>query len=200
LLSGKRAFPGESISDTLAGVLKVEPDWDALPARTPAPVRRLIQCCLNKEPRQRLQAIGDTRLLLSEVQEAPAQPTRTSKGWAVWGVAAALAIVAAWGWLRPQSQAPAAPSFALTILAPKGTDLEPIGSQSGAPLLSPDGTYVLTSDLLRNLNSLRMEPLRSMAEVSGEPFWSADSKWVAFPRATQLRKMRVPDGAPEVVA
>jgi serine/threonine protein kinase len=84
LLSGVRAFPGESISDTLAGVLKMEPDWDTLPAQTPAPVRKLIRHCLNKEPRRRLQAIGDARLLLNEVQETPAQTARTSKRWPLW--------------------------------------------------------------------------------------------------------------------
>jgi hypothetical protein len=68
------------------------------------------------------------------------------------------------------------------------------------PLLSPDGAYVLTGDLLRNLNSLPMEPLRSMGGAGGEFFWSADSKWLAFEVASQLRKVRVPDGAPEVVA
>ena len=65
LLSGKRAFPGESVTDTLAMVLKVDPDWEVLPARAPAQARRLLACCLKKERSERLQAIGDARLLLA---------------------------------------------------------------------------------------------------------------------------------------
>ena len=53
MLSGKRAFAGESVSDTLASVLKVEPDWSALPTETPASIRRLIQRCLTKDRKQR---------------------------------------------------------------------------------------------------------------------------------------------------
>src|SRR5579862_7286331 len=68
LLSGKRAFPGESVTDTLAMVLKVEPDWAALPAGTPVAARKLLECCLKKERSERLQAIGDARLLLETPQ------------------------------------------------------------------------------------------------------------------------------------
>ncbi len=66
MLSGKRAFAGESVSDTLASVLKVDPDWNALPAETPASIRRLIQRCLTKDRKQRLQAIGEARIAIDE--------------------------------------------------------------------------------------------------------------------------------------
>jgi len=62
LLGGTRAFPGESVTDTLAAVLKLDPDWNALPAAIPAPARRLIECCLNKDRNKRLQAVGDCLL------------------------------------------------------------------------------------------------------------------------------------------
>jgi serine/threonine-protein kinase len=198
LLSGKRAFPGESVTDTLAMVLKVEPDWSVLPGRTPASARRLLECCLKKERRQRLQAIGDARLLLVAEPAAPAPKTRPF--WIVAALAILLALVAAWGWLRPRQQAVPRQSFAFTIVPPKGTDLPPIGSGTGAPLLSPDGAYVLTRTWLRNLSSLQMQPLVNMAGINGEAFWSSDSKWIIFPVADQLRKLRAPDGAPEVIA
>ncbi len=197
LLSGKRAFPGESVTETLAMVLKVEPDWSALPAATPAPARKLLECCLKKERSERLQAIGDTRLLLETTTPAVLAPM---KSWPAWSVAILLAIVAAWGWLRPRPQVPAAQSFTLTIVPPKGRNLPSIGSQIGSPLLSPDGAYILTRTWLRSLNSLDMEDLRSMAGMGGEPFWSPDSKWVGFPSGgRELRKVRVPDGAPEII-
>jgi eukaryotic-like serine/threonine-protein kinase len=199
LLSGKRAFPGESVTDTLAMVLKVEPDWSVLPPATPAPARKLLDCCLKKERGERLQAIGDTRLLLeTSAPAAPAPKTQTVWLWAA--LVVALATIAAWGWLRPRAQTIPPQNFAFTIVPPKGTDLPPVGSVRAAPVLSPDGAYVVINDLLRNLGSLRMEPLQSMAGLNGEPFWSADSKWLVFPVADELRKARVPDGAPEVVA
>jgi serine/threonine protein kinase len=199
LLSGKRAFPGDSVTDTLAMVLKVDPDWTALPAATPAAARNLLECCLKKERGERLQAIGDARLLLVVGPAGPAPKTRTAWGWAA--LAIVLAMVAAGGWLRPRPQASTAQSFALTIVPPKGTDLRSIGSQTGVPQISPDGAYVLADDLLRNLNSLQMQRLRSMEGMSNQPLWSADSKWIAFPAADrELRKVRVPDGAPEVIA
>jgi eukaryotic-like serine/threonine-protein kinase len=66
MLSGRRAFEGESASDILAAVLKLEPDWSALPKKTPAAIKRLIRRCLTKERRQRLQAIGDARIVIEE--------------------------------------------------------------------------------------------------------------------------------------
>jgi len=66
LLTGKRAFAGETVSDTLAAILKEEPDWRAVPASTPGSVRRLLGRCLAKQPRQRLQHIGDARIEIEE--------------------------------------------------------------------------------------------------------------------------------------
>ena len=69
-LTGKRAFPGETITETLASILKSEPDWTLLPAETPAPVRSLLRRCLQKNPGQRVRDIRDARLEM----EAPAAP------------------------------------------------------------------------------------------------------------------------------
>jgi serine/threonine protein kinase len=77
LLTGKRAFQGESLVETLGAVIHQEPDWGAVPERA----RRLLQWCLEKDPKRRLQAIGDARRVLEEVpervEEAPA-PSRWS--------------------------------------------------------------------------------------------------------------------------
>ena len=67
MLTGRRLFEGETVSDTLASVLKTEPDWSALPATTPVPVRRLLRRCLEKDPRRRLRDIGDALL---EIEQA----------------------------------------------------------------------------------------------------------------------------------
>src|SRR5580658_2209315 len=67
MLTGKMAFRGESVTDTLAAVIKEEPDWSQLPAATPVRVRVLLQRCLQKDPKQRLRDIGDARISLDEV-------------------------------------------------------------------------------------------------------------------------------------
>ena len=66
-LTAQRAFPGETVPDTIAAILDREPDWNALPAATPASIRQLLQRCCEKDPRRRLRDIGDARL---EVEEA----------------------------------------------------------------------------------------------------------------------------------
>ena len=71
MLSGKRAFEGEDVSDTLAAVLRGEPDWDALPATTPAPIGKLLRGCLRKDRRERVPDIAVARL---EIKEALAMP------------------------------------------------------------------------------------------------------------------------------
>src|SRR5580658_5782336 len=80
MLTGKPLFEGETVSDTLAQVLTKEPDWNQVPAK----VRWLLQACLQKDPKQRLQAIGDWRLLLTDVQQLPVAASSPSRlGWMV---------------------------------------------------------------------------------------------------------------------
>src|SRR3990172_3639577 len=81
MLSGKRLFDGETVSDVLAAVLTREPSWAALPATTPASARRLLRQCLERNPKNRLHAIADARLPL-----APPPPPRPPPGAAGAGV------------------------------------------------------------------------------------------------------------------
>jgi serine/threonine protein kinase/Tol biopolymer transport system component len=95
-LTCAKAFPGETITDTLAAILKSEPDWTALPTGTPASLRRLLRRCLAKDPRQRLSSLGDARLEIEDAEEdavAHAVSSRWSP-WLVLPVVAALLIVA----------------------------------------------------------------------------------------------------------
>jgi eukaryotic-like serine/threonine-protein kinase len=72
MLAGRRAFEGDEVTDTLAGILRGEPAWDALPAATPRSIQRLLRRCLQKDPRERLQSIGDARLEIADAATAPA--------------------------------------------------------------------------------------------------------------------------------
>jgi eukaryotic-like serine/threonine-protein kinase len=78
MLTGKRAFRGELATKTLAEVIKTEPDWSALPPDTPPAIRALLVRCLKKDPKQRLQAIGDARITIHEVLDGTEQEHQRS--------------------------------------------------------------------------------------------------------------------------
>ena len=85
LLAGTRAFPGETLTDTAAAVLEREPDWQALPAQTPAKIRELLRQCLQKDAGRRLHDIADARRTIESAQ----------RGWNGWrGAAVAAAVLA----------------------------------------------------------------------------------------------------------
>jgi len=105
MLTGKRLFTGETVSDTLAAVLKTEPEWEAVPASTPSGLRKLLRRCLTKELRQRLQAIGEARIALEQPLGTP-DTVRVSSGlralpWALTLLLALVAAVALWAPWRP---------------------------------------------------------------------------------------------------
>ncbi|MGD1090702.1 MAG: protein kinase [Bryobacteraceae bacterium] len=182
LLTGQRPFSGDSISDVLAGVLKSEPDWTTVPAQA----QRLLHACLEKEPKKRLQAIGDYGLTLQDLQPVAGARFRPLP----WIIAVALLmVVAAIGWLRPRPAPVSTPHLALSIKVSGLTFL---------PGLSPDGgavLYVIAGKAyLRRLDSLQAQ------EVTGYPggflSWSPDSRSIALAANRELQTMRLPDGAP----
>src|ERR687897_1518597 len=111
-LTGRRAFSGETIQDTLAAVLTHEPDWTRLPANTPAGVVRLLRRCLAKDPARRLHSVADARIEIEDADAAnPIAVFVERVRGALWPVAAVVAIaigVAVWISLRPPSPTPAA--------------------------------------------------------------------------------------------
>ena len=78
MLTGRVVFPGATIADMMAAILEREPDWKLLPARTPPGIRRLLERCLEKDPKRRLRDIGDARIQLDE------QPTAVERRRAAW--------------------------------------------------------------------------------------------------------------------
>ncbi len=111
MLTGRKLFDGDTVSDVLASVLKEPPDLEAVPQDTPPPVRRLLARCLDKDPRNRLQWIGDARLELTETQHLEGsghgdsavtdRSRHRGREWLAWLAAAAALVVAAVLWLRP---------------------------------------------------------------------------------------------------
>ena len=190
MLTGRRAFEGQEISDVLAAVLRQDIDWTPLPAGTPSSVRRLLRRCLEKDPRKRLSAIGDARLELDEpepvtpVPASPAPPARPSIGARLWPAIAGVvltAAVAALLWPRPTAVAPDGLSR-LAILPPPGAELYP---DSTGVAISPDGTMVafVVGSVNQSISQLWVRSLdssiaRKLDDTEGAllPFWSPDSR------------------------
>jgi Tol biopolymer transport system component/predicted Ser/Thr protein kinase len=194
MLTGRRLFDGTDISETLASVIKEEPDW----SRAPYKVRRLLRRCLEKDPKNRLHDIRDMNILLEETPEASAT-TRTSRiPWAAVGTLAAALAVASWGWWasRPR-EGPLQPSMLLNV--DLGADVS-LGSLYGAPqaVISPDGKRVVYVSRNRLVTRRLDEPNASEligTEGAWAPFFSPDGQWVAFFTPGKLKKISVAGGA-----
>jgi eukaryotic-like serine/threonine-protein kinase len=196
-ITGRRLFEGETVSDILAHVLTKEPDWEQVPAR----VRRLLEACLQKDPKQRLQAIGDWRLLLTNEQPQVIAPSRSRLGWIVATVVFAL-IAATLGWMHFGPRPTDDLVLRLHIEPPEGGEFSNGGTNRGVAL-SPDGktaAYIVKSN---GKNQLWVRPLNDTTarvipgtEDAGFPFWSPDSKFIAFPAGGKLQRVDLAGGAP----
>jgi eukaryotic-like serine/threonine-protein kinase len=212
MLTGKIAFGGETVTDTLAAVIKEEPDWSQLPAATPMRVRVLLQRCLQKDAKQRLRDIGDARISLDEVLAGAPEPSSVAASavsvrfwrWAlILGIGALLLVVvtalAVWN-LKP-SPSPQ-PVTRTVIDLPSGQQLAGL-DRGPAIALSPDGThlaYVATQGgsqqlHLRALDSLEAKPMAG-TEGAIQPFFSPDGQWLGFFAGGKLKKIPVTGGAP----
>jgi len=211
MLTGRRLFEGETVSDVLAAVLTRHPDYASLPASTPASVRGLVQRCLERDPKLRLRDIGEATIALGKAA-SPAEPTAVAvpaRGWTGRGIAAVLALALAAGGAgallaRASLPRPAvAPVVRLTYVPPIGTALAP-GALKGASnvgelALSPDGTRLAfaTADgiYLRPLDSLEAVEVPDSRRGSN-PFFSPDGTWLGFSAGGSLRKVSLSDGSP----
>jgi len=210
MLTGTMAFRGETVTDTLAAVIKEDPDWSKLPADAPVRVRVLLQRCLQKDPKQRLRDIGDARISLDEViAGAPesAPPVSASigvpKGWRAWlttGVAGLFAIsTLLLGFLYLQ-RTPASSAEITRFEIPLPQKVTP----SGGFQLSPDGRKLAfiarasdgqTRVWVRPFDTLEAHPLDG-TEAAGDVFWSPDSRFLAFAISGKLKKIESSGGPP----
>ena len=208
MLTGEQAFKGESVSDTLASVLKLEPDWNRLPANTPAAIRRLLRRCLTKDRKQRLQAIGDARIAIEEViqgqpDEAPAAVTRRPPiAWVLVALMTVIAGVALWGWLRP-APPEARNVVRLTITLPVTTSIP------GTLALSRDGSRLAyVSGPQHQIYVRLMDQLESRVipgtEGAGFLCFSPDGQWISYMASGgsgyKLKKIAVAGGPAQVLA
>src|SRR5678815_749790 len=211
MLAGRNAFEGEVVTDTLARILERDPDWSQLPPNTPVTLRKLIQHCLRKSSKDRLQAIGDARTALQELAENPGALHETGETapyplrkkllpWAAAPVFLAIGLL-----MRPTTKAPNTeltqftqplpPNMALIHNYRHGVDLSPDGRRLAfiaGGQGSPRRIYV------RNLDQWDAVPIAETENALSVAF-SPDGQWIAFQRGQQIKKVSLTGGSPVVL-
>jgi serine/threonine protein kinase/WD40 repeat protein len=215
MLSGVRLFDGETVSDTLAGVLRADVPWDQLPKNTPPTLRRLLIRCLERDPSRRLQAIAEARIALEDLNAgrsdeslpqagARNESRRIGRERVVW-IAAVVFFAALATMALLRNSEPEQPLIQSTLLPPDGWDFEP-----GAPFaVSPDGRQIAyvtiarpgNKDATAGSNSMWVRDMalpepRQLVNVDGQayPFWSADGRWLGFFSNGKLNKIEARGG------
>jgi serine/threonine protein kinase len=185
MLTGSVLFEGASVADTLAAVVREDPDWSRLPAATPIRVTALLQRCLQKDPKKRLRDIGDARISLDEILSGAPEFVQV---------------------VREKPSAPA-DLMRLQIPVPENVTL----ASTGVFALSPDGRQLVFSGIspdgvlriwVRPLNSLEAHPLPGIGlPNSFRPpfFWSFDSRYIALDTGGKLKKIDVSGGPAQTV-
>jgi len=214
MLTGRRPFKGESVSYLLAAVLKDEPDLD-LPAGMPRRVARLLHRCLQKDPKRRLQAIGEARILLAEYMSDPAafadadatwresaQPARPAGRPTPWLLLAAAALIlgAATAWmLKPPAPVPAAPDVRFEVML--GQNLFFSSNYNRVVTISPDArtiAYTAEGLWLRTLADTRPRMVAN-TQNARSPAFSSDSRQVAFWEGGLIKRVDLDEGVPIAV-
>ncbi|MBU2501048.1 protein kinase [bacterium] len=219
MLTGRRLFEGETVTDTLAGILKTDPDWSSLPDNLPHQVERVIRRCLTRDPRQRLRDIGEARVRLEQPDaesgvftgavrplDLPGPSRLRYLPWALLIVAvAALGFTAFNGRGDRGDTSP----IQVAIPAPPDAVFQLNTSFPALPVISPDGRYVVfgarsneghdTQLYLRALDANQAVALDGTRNAQ-YPFWSPDSKWIAyFDRNEGLKKVPVNGGPDQTI-
>jgi hypothetical protein len=209
MLTGGAPFARDTLTDTFAAIVDREPSWESLPAATPDRIRDLLRRCLQKDPSRRLRDVGDARLEIDDagtpkgtgIEVAASGRRSTAVAWFVTGLIVAGMIIATLLLVRRQPEVPAT-DLTLTIAPPSSSGIRPVETGLAIPEISPDGSFVAYHDRsgtlqLRRLNALSTEPLPAASGLAKT--WSPDSSSLWFADNTTLKRIHVPDGAPEVV-
>jgi serine/threonine protein kinase/Tol biopolymer transport system component len=219
MLTGKHAFDGETVTDVLAAVVRAEPDWSLLPANTPRALRKLLERCLQKDAKQRLQAIGEARIAIEEILDGKAEdepsiapatpsaaPTARRRNGILWGVAGLLvgvAIAAAIWFSMRKPKIPPAP-VDLSVEMPATHTLVNDGTSIG---ISPDGRQIAfvaggaggpEQIWMRQLGDFAAKPVPG-TDGGKSPFFSPDGQWLGFFVSGKLEKISLAGGVPQVL-
>ncbi len=204
MLTGRRAFEGDSVSEIVAGVVKGEPDWEALPKETSPAVVTFLKRCLEKDPQERIRDIGDVSLALTGAFDLAAGPASEHRLWqrpvaaVILGVLIAVVSgLAVWVSTSSRSAPPSAKPQRFNIALSDSYDLGP-----GVTLaLSPDGQTLVYTAANAGSTQLFLRPIDGfeavpMAHTEGgrDPFFSPDGQWVGFFSDEAYRKVALAGG------
>jgi len=209
MLSGRRLFDGETVSDTLAAVLTKTADLTSLPSSTPQAIRKLLARCLDRDPRTRLRDIGEARVALTspfEEEPAAAAPRRGPTALQILAIAVAVSVVAS-----------LAGAFATKLLSRNTPLMTPAlafdvtagpAMRIGSLALSPDGRNLVFSSrrtdgdpelVLRPMGSFETRTLPGTRGAE-YPFWSPDGREIAFFAGGQLVRLALDETTPHRIA
>jgi eukaryotic-like serine/threonine-protein kinase len=216
LLTGKRAFAGDDVADTLAMVLRGEPDWSALPEGTPALIHTTLRCCLEKDRTRRISDASTVRFAIDESATGPQDPVTVSRSasqrgttWrrVVPAVATAVVVAAFSGALvsklKPSAQNPAVVvRFPLSI--PDGQQITSLFYDVIS--ISPDGTQIVYAAngrlYVRPLAEAESRPIAG-TELGTRPalfpVFSPDGRWLAYASERTLKRIAVSGGTPATI-
>jgi len=212
LLTGKRAFQGETITETLAKILEGEPDWKAVPQSVPTRIHELLEDCLKKTPDERLRDIGNARIQINRALKEPASPTDvTSAVQPVqqrWGITAGLVLLAVVVtglvvWLLVQ---PSSPEKTLNRFMIRPSPPAVLAGTTGKEIdISPDGRHLvylaneegsINQLYLRSLDDFVDRPIPGTQGVLSNSFFSPDGESIAFFSPGKLEKISLAGGSP----
>jgi Tol biopolymer transport system component len=196
MLTGKKLFEGEDLADTLASVVKSDPDLTPVPHK----LRRLLAKCVQKDPKKRLRDIGDWADYIESESQPPSVSLLSPFAMAGWVVAGVLAVAAGLvSFMHFREKAPEIPVVRAAILPPAKGDFQSLDPDLA---LSPDGrrlVFLASSGdkvvrlYVRSLDSPDAQPLGG-TEGAQYPFWSPDSQFVGFAAGGKLRKVAASGG------
>ena len=210
MLSGRRAFMGDTASEIIASVLRTEPDWHQLPAETPEGIRRLLRRSLQKDRQLRFRDIRDARLEIDEARRSTsdhdaasavrADRPRRRGTWIAWTSALATvlvvgAVLGAWA-LR---QSPLPPQLSLEINTPPTRDASVAISPDGLKIVFVASAGGRPQLWLRSLDSPIARSLPG-TERGSRPFWSPDSRSIGFLADTRLKRVDIDGGSARTLA
>jgi len=213
MLAGQTCFTGDTITDLLAAVVRAEPDWAKLPAGTPPRVRDLLHRCLAKDRKRRLHDIADARLELEEVLDGEpthhenaqpgSDPTRAAgvskREIASWALATLAIIAVAWLWVAGTGRQAVTEEPTISHILPPADSLSCFRDGFA---VSPDGRKIAFSSLsskgerlvwVRHLDQTESVPLPG-TNGAIYPFWSPDSKHIAFYSNGELKRISAEGG------
>jgi hypothetical protein len=211
MLTGKVMFEGETAGEILAAVLRAEIELKNLPADTPANIRRLLNRCLQRDPKERLRDIGDARIEIGEELKGGVETTRPATAlatiqtagrrrmvpWVLAALSATLVVSLAVVYFREPPPQPLPVKF---TLAP------PEKASFGAIAVSPDGTRIAFTATDSRIRQLWLRPLASLAaqplagtENADYPFWSPDARFIGFFADGKLKRIEASGGPPQTI-